>query len=194
MSKILDFYFSFTSPYSYIAHTQLAGLAERTQCSIAYHTIDLGKIFELTGNARPISVPAKRKYLAKDIGCWCRYYNIPFKLSSRFPINTRPATAGAAIAQKQGKLPEFVEIVLQAFFVEDRDIADVQVLAELATKIGLDADDVAAGVNDLAILKEIDAETEAAAKRGVFGAPTFFVGDDMYFGSDRLMFVEQALK
>ena len=84
--------------------------------------------------------------------------------------------------------------MLQAFFVEDRDIADAQVLGELATKIGLDADDVAAGVNDLAILKEIDAETEAAAKRGVFGAPTFFVGDDMYFGSDRLMFVEQALK
>ncbi len=138
-------------------------------------------------------MPAKRKYLAKDIGYWCRYYNIPFKLSSRFPIDTRPAAAGAAIAQKQGKLPEFVEIVLQAFFVEDRDIADAQVLGELATKIWLDADDVAAGVNALAILKEIDAETEAAAKRGVFGAPTFFVGDDMYFGSDRLMFVEQAL-
>lgn len=194
MSKILDFYFSFTSPYSYIAHTQLAGLAERTQCSIAYHTIDLGKIFELTGNARPISVPAKRKYLAKDIGYWCRYYNIPFKLSSRFPIDTRPAAAGAAIAQKQGKLPEFVEIVLKAFFVEDRDIADAQVLINLATKIGLDAQTFSAEVSDPAILQQIDAKTEAAAKRGVFGAPTFFVGDDMYFGSDRLMFVEQALK
>ncbi len=169
-------------------------MAERTQCSIAYHVIDLAKIFELTGNARPISVPAKRKYLAKDIGYWCRYYNIPFKLSSRFPIDTRPAAAGAAIAQKQGKLPEFVEIVLQAFFVEDRDIADAQVLINLATKIGLDAQAVTAGVSDPAILNQIDVKTEAAAKRGVFGAPTFFVGDDMYFGSDRLMFVEQALK
>lgn len=194
MSKTLEFYFSFTSPYSYIAHTQLAGLAKRTQCSIAYHVIDLGKIFQLTGNARPISVPAKRKYLAKDIGYWCRYYNIPFKLSSRFPIDTRPAAAGAAAAKRKGKLAEWIETVLQAFFVEDRDIADPLVLGELATKIGLDADDVAAGVNDPAILKEIDAETEAAAKRGVFGAPTFFVGDDMYFGNDRLMFVEQALK
>lgn len=194
MSKTLDFYFGFGSPYSYLAQTQLAGLAERSQCSINYHVLDVRKLFELTGNASPASVPLKRKYLGKDLQMWSRHYNVPFRVPSRFPINSRLAVAGAAIAQTKGKLPEWIETALQAYFVWDRDIADPQVLGELATKIELNADDVAAGVNDPAILKEIDAETEAAAKRGVFGVPTFFIGDDMYFGNDRLMFVEQALK
>lgn len=98
------------------------------------------------------------------------------------------------IAQKEGKLPQFVETVLQAYFVEDQDIADPQVLGNLATKIGLDGQTVACAVNDPVILKQVDTQTQAAAKRGVFGVPAFFIDDDMYWGSDRLMFVEQALK
>ncbi len=194
MSKTLDVYISLISPYSYVAHTQLASLVERTQSSIYYHILDLRQLIEITGNVSPITSPVKRKYLAKDLHQSCRYYNIPFRVPSRFPANSRPSAASAIIAQKEGKLPQFVETVLQAYFVEDRDIADPQVLGNLATKIGLDGQTVASAANDPVILKQVDTETQAAAKRGVFGVPAFFIDDDMYWGSDRLMFVEQALK
>lgn len=91
-------------------------------------------------------------------------------------------------------MPEFVNTVFQAYFVEDLDIANRQVLEKLADRIGLDAQSVVCAVSDPAILQQVDAETEAAAKRGVFGVPTFFIDDDIYWGNDRLMFVEQALK
>jgi len=194
MSKTLDVYLSFSSPFSYLAQTQLAALAERTQCDIAYHVIDLRKIWEFTGNPGPIDVAAKFNYLVKDVGDWCRHYNVPLNRPSRFPMNNRPASAGAAIAQKAGKLPEYIDRVMRAYFVEDQDIADPQVLGKLGAEIGLDADAVVAGVTDAAILQEVDAKGEAAAKRGVFGVPTFFIGDDMYWGNDRLIFVEEALK
>lgn len=195
MSKTLDFYFSFISPFSYIAYTQLAGLAERTQCNIAYHALDHHKLFKLGRNPGPIYVPAKVKYLGKDLRDWCKYYNIPFKLPSGFPhTSSCPAAGGGAIAQTAGKLAEWIDTVLQAYFVEDLDISDPQVLQQLATQIGLDAKAVASAAADPAILQQVDTETKAAAKRGVFGVPTFFIGDDMYWGNDRLMFVEQALK
>lgn len=194
MSK-LDVYISLISPFSYVAQTQLAALAERTQSSIAYHLLNHHKLFKLASNPGPITIPAKAKYLGKDLQDWCKYYDIPFKLPSGFPkTNSKRGAAGAIIAQREGKLPQFVDIVLQAYFVEDQDIADPQVLGNLASKIGLDAGAVASAAKDPAMLGQVDAETEAAAKRGVFGVPTFFVGDDMYWGSDRLMFVEQALK
>lgn len=195
MSKTLDVYISLISPFSYVAQTQLAALAERTGSSIAYHILDHHKLFELSSNPGPITVLAKRKYLGKDLGDWCRYYNIPFKLPSGFPkTSSRPSATVALIAQRAGKLPEFVNTVFQAYFVEDLDIADQQVLEKLADRIGLDAQSVVYAVSDPAILQQVDAETEAAAKRGVFGVPTFFIDDDMYWGNDRLMFVEQALK
>lgn len=195
MSKTLDFYFSFISPFSYIAQTQLAGLVERTQCNITYHALDHHQLFKLSHNPGPITIPDKAKYLAKDLQDWCKYYNIPFKIPSRFPkTSSRPAAAGAAFAQQQGKLPQWITAVLQAYFVCDRDIADPQVLGEIGTEIGLDAQSVATAVNDPVILQQVDAETKAASGRLIFGVPTFFIGDDMYWGSDRLMFVEQALK
>lgn len=194
MSKALDVYLSLISPFSYLTQTQLAALTERTQCSVNYHVLDHGKLFKLNSNPGPISVSAKLKYLGKDLQDWCRYYNVPFNMPSRFPINSRMAAAGAVTAQKAGKLPEFIERVFRAYLVEDQNIADQQVLGKLAAEVGLDAQSIAAGVNDPAILQEVDAKTEAAVKRGVFGVPTFFVGDDMYWGNDRLMFVEQALK
>lgn len=195
MSKTLDVYISFISPFSYVAQTQLAGLAERTQSSIAYHLLDHHKLFKLSSNPGPIAIPAKAKYLGKDLQDWCKYYDIPFKLPSGFPkTNSRRAAASAIIAQRENKLPEYIKTVLQAYFSEDLDIADPQILGNLASKIGLDAQIVASAAKDPAMLKQVDRETETAAMRGVFGVPTFFVGDDMYFGNDRLMFVEQALK
>ncbi|HEY9691695.1 MAG TPA: 2-hydroxychromene-2-carboxylate isomerase [Oculatellaceae cyanobacterium] len=194
MSKNLDVYLSYSSPFAYLAQTQIRALAERTQCQINYYVIDLRNLWEITGNPGPTNVPAKLKYLGKDIGDWCKHYGVPLNLPSRLPIDSRPASGASIGAQKAGKLPEFVDRVMYAYFVEDQDIAAPQVLSQLAAEIGLDGHTIAAVATDPIILKEVDKLTEEAASRGVFGVPTFFIGNDMYWGSDRLMFVEAALK
>lgn len=194
MSKTLDVYFSFSSPFVYLAQTQLPALVDRYQCQINYHFIDLRKLMQLTGNPGPAQVASKLNYLIKDVKDWKNYYNIPLNIPSRFPIDNRPPIAAALVAKKAGKLTEFMDAVFQAYYVDGRNIDYPEVLKELAVELGLDSETIISAINDPEIQQEIDAETKAAAEKGVFGIPTFFVGDDMYWGNDRLIFVEAALK
>ncbi len=90
-------------------------------------------------------------------------------------------------------MAEFIDRAFRAYLVEDLNIEDSQVLGKLAAEVGADGEAEAAAVTDSAVLKQVDIKNEAASKRGVFGVPTFFIGDDMYWGNDRLMFVEKAL-
>ena len=194
MSKTLDIYYSFSSPFAYLAQTQIPALVERTKCKLNYHLIDLKKLWQLTGNQGPGTIPSKLKYLIKDIENWQKYYNVTLNMPSRFPMDNRPATAAGIVAQKEGKLIDFIDAVMEAYYINDLDIADAEVLGKIAQEIGLSGENIIAAINDPIVLKEVDTEAEAAAKRGVFGVPTFFVGDNMYWGNDRLMFVEAALK
>lgn len=194
MSKTLEVYLSFSSPFAYLAYTQLPALAERTQCNIDYHVIDLYKVMQLSGNPGPMKVPAKSKYVVKDIFDWCKYYGVTLNVPSRLAINSNPGSAAAKAAKNGGKLPEFIDRVMQAYWLEDKDIADAQVLGKLGAEVGLNGEAIAAAVTDMAILERVAADAEAAVKRGIFGVPAFFIGNDIYWGNDRLMFVEQALK
>lgn len=193
MSKTLEVYLSLGSPFAYLATTQLPGLVERTKCNIVYQVIDMYKVFELSGNPGSKDVPAKRKYIVKDIFDWCKYYNVPFNMPSRLFINNGAAAAAAIAVEKSGKLPEFIYRGFRAYMVEDLDIQDPQVLGKLAAEVGADGEAVAAAVTDPAVLQEVENRNKAAVERGVFGVPTFFIGDDMYWGSDRLVLVEKAL-
>lgn len=97
--------------------------------------LDLHKLWEITGNSSPIKVPAKLKYLRKDLQDWCRHYDIPLNTPSRFPIDSRPGALAALAAQRGGKLPQFIETVLHAYFLEDRDIADSRYLGNLPNQL-----------------------------------------------------------
>ena len=145
-------------------------------------------------NPGPGKIPSKLKYLMKDISDWVKYYGVPFNMPSRFPMNNRPPSAAALAAQKAGKFVEFIDGVLEAYYVKDLDIASGEVLGEIAAELGLNRDKIVGAIDDPEINKEIDALTEKAVNKGVFGVPTFFVGDDMYWGSDRLILLEEALK
>lgn len=193
MNKTLEVYLSLGSPFSYLASTQLPGLVERTKCNIVYQVIDMYKIFELSGNPGPNDIPAKRQYVIKDLFDWCKYYNVPFNVPSRLFINNSAAAAAAIAVEKSGKLPEFITRSFRAYMIEDLDIQDPQVLGKLAAEVGADGEAVAAAVTDPSVLQEVENRNKAAVKRGVFGVPTFFIGDDMYWGSDRLILVEKAL-
>lgn len=193
MSKTLEVYLSLGSPFAYLATTQVPGLVERTKCNIIYQVIDMYRVFELAGNPGSKDVAAKRKYIVKDISDWCKYYNAPFNMPSRLNINNGAAAAAAIAVEKSGKLPEFIYRSFRAYMVEDLDIQDPQVLGKLAAEVGADGEAVAAAVTDPVVLQEVENRNKAAVERGVFGVPTFFIGDDMYWGNDRLLLVEKAL-
>ncbi|MBD3561039.1 DsbA family protein, partial [Planktothrix sp. FACHB-1355] len=144
MSKTLDVYLSFSSPFAYLANTQLTALAKRTQCNINYHVIDLYKVMQVSGNPGPKDVPAKIKYIVKDIFDWCKYYGVTINVPSRLAIDSTPGAAAALTAKDGRKLPEFIDRVMRAYFVEDLDIADAQVLGKLGAEVGLDSEVVAA--------------------------------------------------
>lgn len=118
----------------------------------------------------------------------------PLVLPESFPINSLKANRLGLVAAEQGKVAPFSHAAYRAAFVEGRDLGDPKVLAELAAGVGLDPDKALAHIENQEIKDALRRNTDEAVARGAFGAPTFFVGDSMFFGNDRLMFVERALR
>ena len=193
MSKKLEVYLSVGSPFAYFSITQLEMMVERTGCEVEYNLLDLGVIKELADNPGPAVVPGKLNYLIKDIKDWVEFLGIPFNMPAKFPVTSRESAAVGRLAREKGKLNEFVEALMPAYWVDGKDPSNPEVLATIGAGVGLDAAEVKAAISDADNLAALHKEMEAAVKRGVFGVPTFFVGDDMYWGNDRLMFVANAL-
>ena len=191
----LDFYFDYGSPYSYLADTQLAGLVERTGAELRYRPMLLGGVFKATGNRSPAqeSVEPKRRYGAVIMRRWVDHYGARFQPNPHFPINTLLLMRTCVAAQRQGSFERFHAAVYPAFWAEGRDLGDPEVIAGLLEGEGLDAKKLLEAAGDPDVKAELRATTEGAIERGVFGAPTFFVGDEMFFGADQLPFVEKAL-
>jgi 2-hydroxychromene-2-carboxylate isomerase len=194
MSKEVDFYFDYGSPTSYLAYTQIEGLAGKTGASINYRPILLGGVFAATGNKSPVEIPAKGKWMLDDIRFFAAHYGAPFRWNAHFPINTLPLMRGAIYAQREGFLLPYSDAVFKAFWTDDVNMGDPKEIGAVLTKAGLDTAKIFAATQNQSIKDELKAVTDAAVKRGLFGAPTFFVGERMFFGQDRLAYVEAALK
>ena len=198
-AKTLEFFFDFGSPTTYLAHTQLPGIAAECGATLVYRPMLLGGVFKATGNASPVTVPAKGRWMGQDIALWAKHYGVPFNFNPHFPINTLALMRGAAGLQL--RQPEafgaYAEAVFQALWVKPRNLGDsaeiAALLATLPAGLGLTAEAFSALVADSEVKARLVANTEAAVARGVFGAPTCFVGDAMFFGQDRLDFVREAL-
>lgn len=195
MTKTLEFFFDFTSPYAYLASTQVEAVAERTGATLRYRPFLLGAVFKATGNSPPLMVPAKGLHMLKDLGRWAEHYGLPpFALPSPFPFRSLEANRLALVAIEAGKGKEFVARTYRAGFVEHAELSDRAVLARLATEVGLNAEEALAKIEQPSVKDALRANTEEAVARGSFGAPTFFVGDELFVGNDRLHFVERALR
>jgi len=190
MTGTLEFFFDYASPYSYLANHGVSLLADT---EVRYRPTFIGGVMKATGNRPPATVPAKGKYLTKDIYRWVARYDIPFKFNSIFPQNTLGALRLTVAAQRSGTFAPVHQGLFDAAWVHDRDLGDPAELAEIVTTAGFDAEELLAGVADQSIKDELRANTEEAVERGAFGAPTFFVGDQMFFGNDRFDFIEEAL-
>ena len=195
MSKSLEFYFDFGSPTAYLAHKRLGQLSAQYALEVSYKPMLLGGVFKATGNASPITIPAKGHYmLAHDLPRFAHRYGVALKPNPFFPINTLNLMRAAIAAERLDCYPIFIAAVYDAMWVQEKNMGDTEVVAAVLTENGLDAQALLALSQNPEIKAELIANTEAAVERGVFGTPTFFMGDDMYFGQDRLDFVEDILR
>ena len=193
--RTVEYFFDVGSPTAYLAWTQLPKIAAETGATIAWRPMLLGGVFKATGNASPVTVPAKGRWMNDDIARWARRYGVPFAFNPHFPINTLTLMRGATGLQmrRPADLPRYLDVVERAMWETSKDLADPAVLAATLAAAGFDADEFAALVADPEVKARLIATTDEAVARGVFGAPTFFVGDAMFFGQDRLDFVREAL-
>ncbi|MGZ5236084.1 MAG: 2-hydroxychromene-2-carboxylate isomerase [Caldimonas sp.] len=195
MSRSVEYFFDFGSPTSYLAWTQLPKIAAETGAGIVWRPMLLGGVFKATGNASPVSVPAKGRWMNADIARWAARYGVPFRFNPHFPINTLTLMRGATGLQMRqpADFARYLDVVHRAMWEAPANLGDPAVLAAILAEAGFDADAFMALVADPEVKARLVATTEEAVARGVFGAPTFFVGDDMFFGQDRLDFVREAL-
>ena len=191
--KRVEFFFDYASTYSYLAHQEIEELAARHDAEIVFKPMVLGFVFKATGNTMPAAVPAKGAYMVHDVRRWVRHYGLPFHMPSVFPVNTIRALRTAVAALEEGTFPAYHHAVMQGYWANDQDIGDAEVLAALASAAGLDGPRLVGRAEEGPIKDRLKKNTDEAIERGVFGAPTFFVGDQMFWGNDRLEFVGEAL-
>ena len=195
MTAAVEYFFDFGSPTSYLAWTQLPRIAVAAGASIVWRPMLLGGVFKATGNASPVAVPAKGRWMAADIERWAGRYRVPFRFNRHFPINTLTLMRGATGLQmrRPEEFEHYLATMYGAMWEDAASLGDPAVLAAKLAGAGFDADAFAALVADPEVKARLVATTEEAVARGVFGAPTFFVGEEMFFGQDRRDFVAQAL-
>jgi 2-hydroxychromene-2-carboxylate isomerase len=194
--KSFEYWFDFGSPAAYLAFTQLQKLEAATNSKAVYRPMLLGGVFQATGNQSPASVPAKGAYTFKDFDRFAKRYGVPFNSNPHFPINTLLLMRGAI--GMQHKEPErflaYCKAVFRAIWVDALNMNDPDTVAVVLHKAGFDPQSLMSLANETAIKEALKAVTTDAVARGVFGAPTFFVGSHMFWGQDRLDFVKEALQ
>lgn len=195
MGQTLEFFFDYGSPYSYLANHRLAELSERTGVEIVHRPMLLGGVFKATRNHSPALEPieAKRSYSGLALRRSAEAYGAVFRGNKHFPINTLMLMRTAVAAQRQGVFETYHRTVYPAFWVDGLDLGNEDVLAGVLTGAGVDAAKLAELRGRDEIKNELRSTTDEAVSRGVFGAPSFFLGDQLFFGADHLFFVEQAL-
>lgn len=194
MQKRLEFFFDVVSTYSYLAHTQLDTIAARTGAEIVWRPMLLGGVFKATGNTSPIENPRKAPYLLMDAHRWAKHYGVPFNMPASFPFNSVKPLRMILVAEKSGRGVAAAKAAFRLAWSEGKDIADEANLRAIAEAAGLDATAALAQIDEPSVKDALRANTDDAVRRGVFGAPAFFVGEELFWGNDRLHFVEAALR
>jgi 2-hydroxychromene-2-carboxylate isomerase len=199
MSQIIDFIFDFASPNAYLVHKIVPEIEARTGAKFNYIPCLLGGIFKSTNNQAPMiafgEIPNKMAYENLEMQRFIDRHGLTkFKMNPHFPVNTLMLVRGAIAAQKDGFLPAYIDAMVAALWEQGLKLDDPEVLHKAYADAGFDADALMTQMSDPEVKAELVANTEQAVNRGAFGIPTFFVGDDMFFGKERLGQVEEALR
>jgi 2-hydroxychromene-2-carboxylate isomerase len=199
MSKTVDFIFDFGSPNAYLAWRVLPGLCARTGAKVNVIPCLLGGLFKLTGNQAPMTafggIKGKLEYERLETQRFIDRHGLnAFHFNPHFPVNTLLIMRGLIAARRSGVGDDFLVAVLQAMWEDGQKMDDPAVVAVVLRAAGLDAKVILEACQDQDVKTELTANTAAAVERGVFGVPTFFVGNEMFFGKERLGQVEEELR
>jgi 2-hydroxychromene-2-carboxylate isomerase len=203
--RFVEFYFDFSSTNSYFAAFLLPEICARNDARVNWMPAHFAALFRGTGFDTMAMTPRKARYLWRDHARYAELTGLPFKKPSQFPIKTSSAlravlAAGHALARdddgasRERAQRTISQAVMRAYWERDEDISDRDVLATIASGVGFDGAKLMASADSASVREELKTLTETAVARGVFGAPTFFVGEEMFWGKDRLDFVERLLK
>jgi len=193
--KSLEFFFDVGSPASYLAWTQLPAICASHGAQLVYRPMLLGGVYQATGNSSPATIPVKARYWQLDYERHARRYGVPLKENMHFPVITlflMRAVTGIQLRRPE-QLQQLLGCVFKGLWIDALNLNDAQLTASVLTRGGFDPAEIERLAQDPATKEALKATTAEAVARGVFGAPTLFVGDQMFFGQDRMDFVREAL-
>ena len=198
MSKTVDFIFDFASPNAYLVHKIMPEIEARTGASFNYIPCLLGGIFKATGNQAPMiafgDIKNKPEYEALEMQRFIARHNLTeFKMNPHFPVISLMLVRGALVAERDGYLMKYIDAMVDAMWEQGLKLDDPEVLHKAYADAGFDANKIMTDMSDDAIKAKLMENTNAAVARGAFGIPTFFVGDEIFFGKERLGQVEDML-
>lgn len=194
MGMQVDFFWDCVSPYTYLAATQIDALAQSTGADIRWRPFLLGGVFQATGNQPPAVLPPRGRYLMQDVQRWASHYGVPLKMPKAFPTNTLMAQRLACALDDHGQQVQLGQALMHAYWGEGRNVGEAAVLEEVLNDQGLDAKPLFARAAEAAVKQRLKDNTDEAVQRGAFGAPSFFVGNALFWGNDRLALLKDHLK
>jgi len=191
------FIFDFGSPKTYLVYKLLPGIEKRTNIKAEYVPVLLGGIFKSINNVSPIesfkTVPAKGKYDDLDTARFVKKHNIAFNFNSNFPINTLNLMRGAIYAQENEIFDKYVEVVFKSMWVDNKKMDDLEVIQSVLLENGLPVKEIFEGTQDQKIKDKLIKNTSEAVEKGIFGAPSLLVNNELFFGKETLQDVEELL-
>jgi 2-hydroxychromene-2-carboxylate isomerase len=196
----VEFYYDLVSPYSYLAHFRLRRICEEQGAELVLRPMLLGAAHKAVGLQAPVEIEAKAHYNYRDVHRWAEYYGVPLRYPDPFPFRTLKTMRAAVFFESSGALDAFTREAFSLYWEEGgapkgREESDEDgPIGDVARRVGADPGEVLEGAATPEAKRALRDATESAVGRGVFGAPTFFVGDEMFWGNDRLHFVEAALE
>ncbi len=197
--KKLEFFYDFSSPWTYLASTRIEEIARRHNANLVWRPILVGGVFNAVNpsvyESRQHPVVPKMRYYGKDMQDWARYYGITLKMPTVnvAAVKVVNTIRGAYVAEEHGRIAQYSHRAFESFWVEDRDIGQESVIADIARQAGLDGNEMIEKIKLPAYKEKVRAATQELIDRGGFGSPTFFVDGNLFFGNDRLQLVEFEL-
>ncbi len=199
MARQLDFYFDCSSPWTYLAFHAIQPLATEMAAEIVWKPILVGGVFNAVNqtvyDSRAKPNPRKQAYMLQDLAAWAKLYGLDIVFPPKvFPVNSVKCMRGAFVALDEGRLVPYATAAFEAYWGNDLDIAQEAVLADIATRAGLERQRFFSGIETDSCKARLRANTDELIARGGFGSPTIFVGDQMFFGNDRMPLIKAALE